>query len=374
MKPLMIETSRLHDWHGEFEEIPTLEIQDSIAILPIYGFLTKRPGPFADFYRTTSYEEIDAELQRALENPLVTQIILDIDSPGGEVSGLFDLCDFIYESRSKKPIEAIANDDAFSAAYALASSAQHVWCTRTSGLGSIGVIATHYDQSQFDHKEGLKITPIFAGKHKNDLSSHAPLSKEALERTQSEMNRLYTLFIETVARNRNLSKEKVQSTEAALFFGSNAMDHGLADGLRTLHDLIVPSPKDSNAMMNPICSTPKRRLSMENSPLDEKTPIETTPDCETQENITVQQDPKPEQPQSDISQPKAHVMDLVKLCKIANRPELLVQWLERNMTVTEAQESLLKEMEAQPHIASAHFQPKPPENPLIQAAKSRVQH
>lgn len=374
MKPLMIETSRLHDWHGEFEEIPTLEIQDSTAILPIYGFLTKRPGPFADFYRTTSYEEIDAELQKALENPLVTQIILDIDSPGGEVSGLFDLCDFIYESRSKKLIEAIANDDAFSAAYAIASSAQHVWCTRTSGLGSIGVIATHYDQSQFDHKEGLKITPIFAGKHKNDLSPHAPLSKEALESTQSEMNRLYTLFIETVARNRNLSKEKVQSTEAALFFGSNAMDHGLADGLRTLHDLIAPSPKDSNAMMNPICSTPKRRLSMENSPLEEKSTLEE--EIQPQETLENEKSPL-EAPQKEIPQPEtpeAHVMDLVKLCKIANRPELLVQWLERNMTVTEAQESLLKEMEAQPHIASAHFQPKPPENPLIQAAKSRVQH
>lgn len=374
MKPLMIETSRLHDWHGEFEEIPILEIQDSIAILPIYGFLTKRPGPFADFYRTTSYEEIDAELQKALENPLVTQIILDIDSPGGEVSGLFDLCDFIYQSRSKKPIEAIANDDAFSAAYAIASSAQHVWCTRTSGLGSIGVIATHYDQSQFDQKEGLKITPIFAGKHKNDLSPHAPLSKEALESTQSEMNRLYTLFIETVARNRNLSKEKVQSTEAALFFGSNAMDHGLADGLRTLHDLIAPSPKDSNAMMNPLCSTPKRRLSMENSPLEEKSTLEE--EIQPQETLENEKSPL-EAPQKEIPQPEtpeAHVMDLVKLCKIANRPELLVQWLERNMTVTEAQESLLKEMEAQPHIASAHFQPKPPENPLIQAAKSRVQH
>lgn len=359
MKPLMIETSRLHDWHGEFEEIPTLEIQDSIAILPIYGFLTKRPGPFANFYRTTSYEEIDAELQKALENPLVTQIILDIDSPGGEVSGLFDLCDFIYESRSKKLIEAIANDDAFSAAYALASSAQHVWCTRTSGLGSIGVIATHYDQSQFDQKEGLKITPIFAGKHKNDLSSHAPLSKEALERTQSEMNRLYTLFIETVARNRNLSKEKVQSTEAALFFGSNAMDHGLADGLRTLHDLIAPSPKDSNAMMNPICSTPKRRLSMENSPLEETSTLEEEiQHQETLENEkSPQAPPQKENPQPET--PEAHVMDLVKLCKIANRPELLMQWLERNMTVTEAQESLLKEMEAQPHIASAHFQQPP---------------
>lgn len=370
MKPLMLETSRLQDWQSEFEDMPMLEIQNSTAILSIYGFLTKRPGPFSDFYGTTSYEEIYANLQDALGNPLVTKIILDIDSPGGEVSGLFDLCDFIYEARSRKSIEAIANDDAFSAAYALASSAQSVWCTRTSGLGSIGVIATHRDQSQFDKKEGLKITPIFAGKHKNDLSPHAPLSEEALEGTQSEINRLYALFIETVARNRNLSKKKVQSTEAALFFGQDAMDNGLADGFRTLQDLTAPSSSKVSTLSN--SATLNRRLSMETSSLEEKTALEPTQDCETQENVTIQQDSNPEQRQSDNSPSEAQVMDLVKLCKIANRPELLVHWLERNMTVAEAQESLLKERESQPDIASAHFQQRTPENPLIQAAKKRI--
>jgi ClpP class serine protease len=94
-----------------------------LAIIPVYGFLTKRTGPFADFLGTTSYDDISENLRDALDNPLVEKIILDIDSPGGEVNGVFDLFDEIYAARQQKAIEAIANDDAFSAAYAIASSA-----------------------------------------------------------------------------------------------------------------------------------------------------------------------------------------------------------------------------------------------------------
>lgn len=382
MKPLMIEPSRVASWYAEFEDNPALEVAPSTAILPIYGFLTKRPGPFMGFGCTTSYDEIQAQLKAALDDPLITHIILDIDSPGGEVNGLFDLCDVIYAARSQKTIEAIANDDAFSAAYAIASSAQKVWCTRTSGLGSIGVIATHCDQSQLDHKNGLTITPIFAGKHKNDLSPHAPLSEEALSSTQAEMDRLYALFIETVARNRGLSKQAVQATEAALFFGSDAICHKLADGLCTLQTLITPSPS-SSYKVSPICSTPAgdhspRRLSMDTN---ENTATEVIADEAPPQEVPPQEaSPQEEEPQThelpvqEAPTAAANVAELVKLCKIANRPELLVHWLDRNMTVAQAQASLLKEMEAQPMITTAHFQHLPPENPLIQAAKNRTQH
>lgn len=319
-----------------------LEVQNGTAIVPVYGVLTKRPCGLFSGGATTAYETLHAQIQAALEAPLVERILLDIDSPGGEVNGLFDLCDFVYAARAQKPIEAIANDDAFSAAYALASSAQKVWCTRTSGLGSIGVIATHYDQSQFDQQAGLTITPIFAGQHKNDLSPHAPLSEDARDSTQAEMDRLYGLLVELVARNRGIPQAAIRATEAALFFGSDAIDHRLADGLRTLNDLLTPAPRVP-------CLTPERRIAMETIAMETQSlPEEASPRAPVPTEPSPQEAPPQTRVPPEAAQPSglqtedsrvpdrtvadprvpdasvsdSSVSDLITLCKIANRPEL----------------------------------------------------
>ncbi len=141
-----------------------------VAIIPIHGLLTKRRELFSSIFGTTSYEEIFEAISSALTDEKVEKILLDIDSPGGEVGGLFDLVDFIYNARIQKPIYAFANDHAFSAAYAIASTASKIFVNRVSGVGSIGVIATHVDVSEADKKEGIRYTTIFAGEKKNDLS------------------------------------------------------------------------------------------------------------------------------------------------------------------------------------------------------------
>jgi ClpP class serine protease len=138
----------------------TYRIYNDVAVIPIHGLLTKRAELFDSFFGTTSYDEIHELISSAIENSQANSILLDIDSPGGEVSGLFDLVDFIYESRNIKPICAFANDHAFSAAYAIASAASKIFVNRTSGVGSIGVIATHIDISEHDKKEGIKYTTI----------------------------------------------------------------------------------------------------------------------------------------------------------------------------------------------------------------------
>ncbi len=186
----------------------------------------------------TSYENIHEEIESALEDKSIETILLDIDSPGGEVNGVFDLADFIYESRVKKRIIAIANDDAYSAAYAIASSAEKVFVSRTSGVGSVGVIASHIDQSGFDEKQGIKYTTIFAGSRKNDLNPHEPMTSESLESLQKEVGRLYEMFLQLIARNRGLSIEKIRSTEAGLYFGEKAVEIGLADGVTTFFEFI----------------------------------------------------------------------------------------------------------------------------------------
>ncbi|MDR0580686.1 MAG: S49 family peptidase [Holosporaceae bacterium] len=180
-------------------------------------------------FGTVSYESIGNVIAEAIDDPNVKSILLDIDSSGGKVSGLFDLVDFISESRNEKPIYAIANDHAFSAAYAIASAATKIFVNRTSGIGNIGVIATHVDLSEFDKKEGIKYTTIFAGDRKNDLSPHEPISDEAISDLQKEVDRLYGMFVATVARNRNISTAQIKATQAALYYGADSLSLGLAD-------------------------------------------------------------------------------------------------------------------------------------------------
>jgi len=177
----------------------------------------------------TGYDGIRQNLFAALDDPKVEAIVLDIDSPGGEVSGCFDLVDTIYALRGTKPIWAILNESAYSAAYAIASAADRIIVPRTGGVGSIGVIAAHVDLSQALSTAGVKVTFITYGDFKADGHSELPLSEEALARFQSDITTMGELFTETVARNRNISAATVRGTQAATFMGEKGVALGLAD-------------------------------------------------------------------------------------------------------------------------------------------------
>ncbi|WP_033371773.1 S49 family peptidase, partial [Caldimonas manganoxidans] len=167
----------------------------SIAVLPIHGTLVKRTLGLEAASGLTSYAEIGARLEAALGDPMVAGIVLDIDSPGGETGGCFELARRVREAAAVKPVWAVANDAAFSAAYAIGCAAERLFVTETGGVGSIGVIALHVDQSVKDAQEGLRYTAITAGARKNDYSPHAPLADAARAALQAEVDRLYGLFV-----------------------------------------------------------------------------------------------------------------------------------------------------------------------------------
>ena len=175
--------------------------------------------------------DIRREFRAALADDAVAAMVFDIDSPGGEVAGVFDLADEIFAARGAKPIVAVANENAFSAAYAIASAADRVYLSRTAAVGSVGVIAVHMDRSGYDEKLGVKYTAIFAGARKNDYSPHGPLSDAARDAAQAGVDRAYGLFVETVARNRGMDPAAVRDTEAAIYEGADAVDIGFADAV-----------------------------------------------------------------------------------------------------------------------------------------------
>ena len=210
-----------------------------IAVIPIHGTLVKRVLGMEAASGLTSYGGIAQEIDAALADPLVQGILLDIDSPGGEASGSFELARQIRHAATQKPVWAVANDAAYSAAYALAASAQRLIVTETGGIGSIGVIALHIDQSAKDAQEGYRYTAVTAGTHKNDFSPHHPLSDAAKAELQTEVDRLYGLFVEHVAAMRSLDADAVRATEAGLYFGANAITAGLADAVSSFETALT---------------------------------------------------------------------------------------------------------------------------------------
>jgi len=207
-----------------------------IAVLPVHGTLVQRASGLDAMSGLTGYNQISQRLQAALNDPKVRGVLLEFDSPGGEVAGVFDLAGQIMAAT--KPIWAHANEMMLSAAYALGVGAEQLHMAQTAMTGSVGVIMLHVDQSQADAKRGLVYTPIFAGARKTDFSSHAPLSDVAFVAGQAEVDRLYQIFVDHVATARGIDPAVVKGTEAGLLTPGQALDLGMADGQASLAETI----------------------------------------------------------------------------------------------------------------------------------------
>ncbi|HEY2010539.1 MAG TPA: S49 family peptidase [Rhizomicrobium sp.] len=206
-------------------------IVEGVAIIQIEGVLVQKLGLLRPFWGLTGYDGIRQNILMAVADPDVRAIVLLINSPGGVVHGCFDLVDTIYECRGDKPIWAILNENAYSGGYALACACDKIIVPRTGGTGSIGVIAMHVDWSKALDQFGLKVTFIQRGARKADGAPELPLSEEALERFQKDIDATGVLFEETVARNRKMAAGKVRDLEAATFQGAEGVKLGLADAV-----------------------------------------------------------------------------------------------------------------------------------------------
>lgn len=212
------------------------DVQNGIAIIPISGTLVHKHGYLKPTSGMTGYDGIRHNFQTALEDASVRAIAFDIDSPGGEVAGAFDLVDTIHEARGEKPMMAILSEFAYSAAYAIASAADVIAVPRTGGVGSVGVVAVHIDYSKALQESGLKVTMIQYGKRKTDAAEVKPLTDDARDRLQADVNAMGELFVETVARNRGIAASKVRNTEASTFLGAAGVAVGFADRVMSPHE------------------------------------------------------------------------------------------------------------------------------------------
>ena len=235
-----------------------------IAVLPLYGIITQRGNRIEDVSGPgcVSTQQFASSLRQALADDSVSQILIDIDSPGGSVYGVAELADEIVGARSQKPVVAIANSLAASAAYWIGCSASEFYVTPGGEVGSIGVWQAHFDYSQALAAEGVKPTLICAGKYKVEGNPYAPLDEDAQVFMQSRVDDYYATFTKAVSRGRGVPIAQVREGmgQGRVLGADAAQAQAMVDGVATFDEVIGKMRRDARATGRPKASRLARVL------------------------------------------------------------------------------------------------------------------
>jgi signal peptide peptidase SppA len=208
----------------------------NVAIVPVRGPLVNMDSPILAFFGVGSYPVIRRSMIAAATDAKIDHILMDIDSPGGAVSGVADTADLIARINSKvKPVTAFAEGTMASAAAWLGVSAGQVFASKTSVTGSIGIIATHLDRTQQLAQSGIKPTVFRGGKYKALVNPYESLSAEAVAQMEEQIDGAYKVFVQHVADSRGVSYALADKkmADGREFFGEAGVTAGLLDGIST---------------------------------------------------------------------------------------------------------------------------------------------
>lgn len=213
----------------------------AVAVLPLKGVITPNVSLLALIFGLGSgLQSFREGLRASVANDEIDTIVLDIDSPGGVVDLVPETAAEIRAANAQKPVVAVANTMAASAAYWIASQASELVVTPSGEVGSIGVFATHWDFSQALEEAGERPTLISAGKYKVETNPYEPLGDEAKQALQQGVDDYYGLFVKDVAKGRDASVSDVKSGygEGRVLTAKRAVEAGLADRVETLDSVI----------------------------------------------------------------------------------------------------------------------------------------
>jgi signal peptide peptidase SppA len=215
--------------------------EGSVAVLPLRGVIANRMNMMSDISGGTSSEGFGRMFDAAVADDGVKAIILDVDSPGGVVSGTDELSSKIFAARGTKPVIAHVNSTAASAAYWISTAADEMVLTPSAEVGSIGVMGIHDDVSAALEKIGVKKTLTKAGRYKGEGAPFQPLSEEAIAHRQSQVDAYYDKFVRAVARNRNVSLAAVKDGfgQGRMVMAEQAVAEGMADKIATLEETLA---------------------------------------------------------------------------------------------------------------------------------------
>lgn len=203
------------------------------VILSLVGFMTDRPSLFTAIFGGTVITEFLPMLERYAADPAVKKILVDVDSPGGLASAGHGVNAGISSAAKIKPVIAIVNPYAASAAYHAIAGSSLILSVFAGHVGSIGTFMQHVDVSEALEKEGVKITYISSTLEKTEMAGHIPLTKEARVHEQRNVDSLYTSFVRNVARGRGVTPAKVKADfgHGRLLLAEDALKGGMIDAI-----------------------------------------------------------------------------------------------------------------------------------------------
>ncbi len=216
-------------------------MRQNIAVVPVLGTLSHRASMMSEMSGGTSLQKLSGQLTALANDPSVGTIVLDIDSPGGEVSGTPEMAAQIREIRQSKNVVAVANTLAASAAYWIGSQASEFVVSPSALVGSIGVMSAHENLSGALANQGIDVTIISAGKYKTEGLPFGPLDDEARAYVQARVDRVYAQFTADVATGRGVAASRVRNGfgEGRVVSAEDAVQMGMADRIDTLDGVLA---------------------------------------------------------------------------------------------------------------------------------------
>ena len=217
-------------------------VDGGVAVIPLQGVMAKKANLFSQISGGASMELAARDIKAALADKTVKSLLLYVDSPGGTVDGTQALADVVAQAAREKPVVAFADGTMASAAYWVGSAADEVIASApTTQIGSIGVVAAHRDVSGMEAAQGVKTTEITAGKYKRIASQYGPLTEEGRAAIQEQVDALYSIFVDAVAKNRGADPQTVVNdmADGRVFLAQEAVRRGLADRIASLDTVLA---------------------------------------------------------------------------------------------------------------------------------------
>jgi capsid assembly protease len=215
------------------------EVRDGVAIIPVIGPIFPRSNMMTWLSGATSCETLAKDFTVALESKDVGAIVLKMDTPGGEVTGVNEFANMIFEGRKVKPITAYGIGNIASAGYWIGSAAGEIVADATAELGSIGVVAAYRDNREKEKKDGVRTVEIVSSVSPNKRPDIQ--SDEGRAQIQAIVDDLAGIFVSTVARNRGVTNGRVISEfgQGGMLVGQRAVAAGLADRIGSFEGVIA---------------------------------------------------------------------------------------------------------------------------------------
>lgn len=214
----------------------TVSVRDGVAVIPVTGPIFRRANLFTEISGATSTEVLATDIQAALDDPGVRALVLDVDSPGGDATGINELSDLIFQARGQKPLKAYVGGMGASAAYWIASAAEEVVVDDTAQLGSVGVVLNIRTRQDRPGETTYEVVSSNAPNKRPNLESEAGRAQ-----LQERVDELADVFLDKVARNRGIPRAEVNDRfrQGGIATGALAVAAGMADRLGSLESLIA---------------------------------------------------------------------------------------------------------------------------------------